>query len=230
MRWQMRLKTIQDIMRGTPGLKVGSDFSAKGGGSIEIRGERSVGDISQGSPLIILDGMMFFGEFSEINPEDIGQIDVLKDASAAAVYGAKAANGVIIITTKKGEKGKPVVHFKANYGFVTKSAYREVFSPEGYMNYREDFYKSSTYGVNPDNGKYEEYQARDSKGNLIVTPGYYDRWIDYLQVFLLMTGELDQPILIERFMVDVLDLEVLCLKIILTENLLIGMIMHSKLV
>ena len=54
--------------------------------------------------------------------------------------------------------------------------------------------------------------------------------IDYLQVFLLMTGELDQPILIERFMVDVLDLEVLCLKIILTENLLIGMIMHSKLV
>ena len=169
-------KTIQDIMRGTPGLKVGSDFSAKGGGSIEIRGQRSVGDISQGSPLIILDGMMFFGEFSEINPEDIGQIDVLKDASAAAVYGAKAANGVIIITTKKGEKGKPVVHFKANYGFVTKSAYREVFSPEGYMNYREDFYKSSTYGVNPDNGKYEEYQARDSKGNLIVTPGYSDRW------------------------------------------------------
>ena len=50
--------------------------------------------------------MFFQGELSEINPDDIGQIDVLKDASAAAVYGAQAANGVIIITTKKGKKGK----------------------------------------------------------------------------------------------------------------------------
>lgn len=95
-------KTVQDVLRGTPGLNVGMDTSAKGGGSLQIRGQRSVyTDGGHNDPLIILDGMQFYGELSEINPEDIGQIDVLKDASAAAVYGAKAANGVIIITTKR---------------------------------------------------------------------------------------------------------------------------------
>lgn len=93
---------MQDVLRGTPGLNVGYDASAKGGGSMQIRGQRSVyTDGGHNDPLIILDGMQFYGELSEINPNDIGQIDVLKDASSAAVYGAKAANGVIIITTKK---------------------------------------------------------------------------------------------------------------------------------
>ena len=104
-------KTVQDILRGTPGLVVGygeGDAGAKGGGEMKIRGQRSVyTDGGHNNPLIILDGMFFQGELSEINPDDIGQIDVLKDASAAAVYGAQAANGVIIITTKKGKKGKP---------------------------------------------------------------------------------------------------------------------------
>jgi TonB-dependent SusC/RagA subfamily outer membrane receptor len=57
--------------------------------------------------MIVLDGMPFYGELSEINPDDIGQIDVLKDASSAAIYGAKAAAGVIIITTKKGKPASP---------------------------------------------------------------------------------------------------------------------------
>lgn len=56
----------------------------------------------------------FYGELSEINPDDIAQIDVLKDASSAAIYGAKAAAGVIIITTKKGKEGKPVINVGAN--------------------------------------------------------------------------------------------------------------------
>ncbi len=94
--------TVQDILRGVPGLQVGYDPSAKGGGSLQVRGQRSVYTAGgHNNPLIILDGMIFYGELSEINPDDIGQIDVLKDASAAAVYGAQAANGVIIITTKK---------------------------------------------------------------------------------------------------------------------------------
>ena len=100
-------KTVQDVLRGTPGLNVGMDASAKGGGSLQIRGQRSLyTDGGHNDPLIILDGMMFYGELSELNPDDIAQIDVLKDASAAAVYGAKAANGVIIVSTKKGKNGK----------------------------------------------------------------------------------------------------------------------------
>lgn len=167
-------KTVQDILRGTPGLRIGLSTSAKGGGSINIRGTRSVSGTSTSDPLLILDGVPFYGELSEINPQDIGQIDILKDASAAAVYGAKAANGVIIITTKKGSIGKPMISFRANFGFDTKGNYPEVFDDDGYMQYREDWYKTPTYGFD-DSGVYGAYNARDSKGNLSVPRGYYDR-------------------------------------------------------
>ena len=74
-------QTVQDILRGTAGLSVGYNADAKGGGSLQIRGQRSVyTDGSHNSPLLILDGMMFYGELSEINPDDIEQIDILKDA------------------------------------------------------------------------------------------------------------------------------------------------------
>jgi TonB-linked SusC/RagA family outer membrane protein len=163
-------KTVQDILRGTPGLNVGYDASAKGGGSMQIRGQRSVyTDGGHNDPLIILDGMMFYGELSEINPDDIGQIDILKDASAAAIYGAKAANGVIIISTKKGKPGKPVVNITTNLGFTAKSAYREVFDTEEYIQHRENWQKRLTYALNPATGAYEPYQVTQKNA------GYYEK-------------------------------------------------------
>lgn len=186
-------KTVQDVLRGTPGLNVGMDASAKGGGTLQIRGQRSVyvtdkdnpANDTHNSPLIILDGMQFYGELSEINPDDIGQIDVLKDASAAAVYGAKAANGVIIISTKKGKTGKPMINVSTDWSFVTMGANRKVYGPEGYMNYRRDWYVANTYGTNPHTGVYEAYGAatwvpkkggNEGEGEWVFkTPaGYYD--------------------------------------------------------
>ncbi len=162
-------KTVQDILRGIPGLQVGYDPSAKGGGSMQLRGQRSVyTDGGHNEPLIILDGMMFYGELSEINPDNIGQIDVLKDASAAAIYGAKAASGVIIISTKKGIIGKPVVNVTVNTDFSTISDDRVPFGAEGYLTYREDWYKTPTYDTNPATGVYEAYQTGNTR------PGYYD--------------------------------------------------------
>ena len=109
--------SVQDVLRGTPGLQIGYDASAKGSdASIQLRGQNSLG--TNASPMIVLDGMPFYGELSEINPDDIAQIDVLKDASSAAIYGAKAAAGVIIITTKKGKEGKPVINVSANLSVV----------------------------------------------------------------------------------------------------------------
>ncbi|MDR1632196.1 MAG: SusC/RagA family TonB-linked outer membrane protein [Dysgonamonadaceae bacterium] len=179
-------KTVQDILRGTPGLNVGFDASAKGGGSMQIRGQRSVyTENGHNDPLLIVDGMIFYGELSEINPDDIGQIDVLKDASAASVYGAKAANGVIIITTKKGQMGKPIVNFTANMGFSTQASNREVFGAEGYLKYREDWYTTQSYGLNPATNNYEAYQSDVSttaakKGMLGYfnepTPGNLSKW------------------------------------------------------
>lgn len=161
--------TVQDILRGTPGLSIGMDPSAKGGGSIQIRGQRSVYTAAgHNDPLIILDGMIFYGEFSEINPDDIAQIDVLKDASASAIYGAKSANGVLIVTTKKGQKGKPKINFTSNFGLSTMGANRPVFDGNGYMQYREDWYKAPTYGLNTTTGNYEAY--RSGQTNV----GFYD--------------------------------------------------------
>lgn len=162
--------SVQDLLRGTPGLQIGFDSSAKGAGaSIQLRGQNSLYTSgSHNSPLIILDGMQFGGELSEINPDDIAQIDVLKDASSAAIYGAKAASGVIIVTTKKGKVGKPIINVTANLAANTKAQYRKVFNASEYMTYREDWFKATTYGYD-ENGKWGYYGV-DSK----VPAGYYD--------------------------------------------------------
>ena len=101
-----RPATVQDILRANvAGLNIGLDNSAKGGGSMEIRGKRSIK--ASNEPLLVVDGIIYYGSLDEINPNDIAQIDVLKDASSAAVYGAKSAAGVVLITTKKGSAEKP---------------------------------------------------------------------------------------------------------------------------
>lgn len=167
-------KSVQDILRGTPGLQIGYDPSAKGtGASMLLRGKNSLG--TSASPMIVLDGMAFYGELSEINPDDIAQIDVLKDASSAAIYGAKAAAGVIIITTKKGRKGKPVINVNTNLGLNNKSDYLDYFNTADYMRYREDWYMMNyTYGKGND-GLYGYYNAVDSKsGALAYPPGYFN--------------------------------------------------------
>lgn len=143
---------VEDLLRtGVPGLNVGATSSAKGGGSYEIRGQRSLN--GDNSPLIVVDDMIFTGDMSEINPQDIAQIDVLKDASSAAIYGSQSANGVIIITTKKGKEGKPVVNFNANFGVITQNYKRKYYDAEGYLNFRSDWYDSKDGFTNP--GKYK---------------------------------------------------------------------------
>lgn len=165
-------RTVQDILRGTPGVNVGFNPSAKGGGSIQIRGQRSVYTAgNHNAPLIVLDGMFFYGELSEINPDDIEQIDVLKDASAAAVYGSRAANGVIIISTKRGKAGKPVINFTGNLGATSVSDFRERWDTDAYMQHREDWLTKNTYGVNPETGAYEAYQT----GVFTSQPGFFMR-------------------------------------------------------
>ncbi|WP_239060699.1 SusC/RagA family TonB-linked outer membrane protein [Bacteroides sp. 519] len=144
--------SIQDLLRsGVPGLNVGVDNTAKGGGDIMVRGQRSLS--AGNSPLIVLDNVVFFGELSEINPQDIEQIDVLKDASSAAIFGAKSANGVVIITTKKGKTERPVVRFDASLGIITLGKHRDVYDAEGYLKFRGDWFTSSG-GFDKNPGKY----------------------------------------------------------------------------
>lgn len=144
--------TLQDILRGSaPGLNVSISNDAKGGGDLLVRGQRSLK--GGNSPLIVLNGMIFQGDLSEINPIDIESIDILKDASSAAIYGAKSANGVVIITTKRGKEGKPTIRFDASVGFVTMGVNRDVYSPKEYLEYRSD-YAFSAYGTSKNRGYY----------------------------------------------------------------------------
>ena len=89
-------QTIQDMLRtGVAGLSVGMETDAKGNTSMLIRGKSTIA--ASTDPLIVLDGVIYSGQMTDINPNDIERVDVLKDASSAAVYGAKAANGVVLV-------------------------------------------------------------------------------------------------------------------------------------
>jgi len=104
----------QALSGASPGLNVTQTGLAGGDASLSIRGQTSLS--ADDGPLIVLDGIIYNGAISDINPNDVQYIDVLKDASSAAVYGSRSANGVVIITTKKGKSDKPKVSFNGYYG------------------------------------------------------------------------------------------------------------------
>lgn len=105
---------VQALQGLTPGLVVTRSSGQPGseGWNINIRGFASLNGTN--NPLLIVDGVEY-ADLTLINPDDIASISVLKDASAAAIYGAKAANGVLLITTKKGVSGKAVVNYTGMY-------------------------------------------------------------------------------------------------------------------
>ena len=130
-------RSVQDMLRGNaPGLDVGFNASAKGGGSLQVRGRASL--TASTSPLIVVDGVIYPGDLSDINPNDIQTVDVLKDASSAAVFGARSANGVILVTTKRGKAGKPVVTVNSNYAFNRISRWPGLLKPEEFFDWRSD--------------------------------------------------------------------------------------------
>src|SRR5574344_679660 len=112
--------TITDALVGAvSGVEVSTANGQPGSEpNIYIRGIGSYG--ASNTPLIILDGMPYDNSISSLNPNDIESISVLKDAASSALYGARAANGVLMITTKKGSKEKMTVNLKFNQGITTK--------------------------------------------------------------------------------------------------------------
>lgn len=105
---------VDNMLQGmTSGVQVTQTSGAPGAGTTVI--VRGIGSINHASPLYIVDGMPA-GSIDYINPNDIERIDVLKDAASAAVYGARAADGVILVTTKSGKEGKTVVNYDFSYG------------------------------------------------------------------------------------------------------------------
>jgi TonB-linked SusC/RagA family outer membrane protein len=106
----------QSLQGAMPGVTITTTASgaAQDSNSIQIRGQRSI--LASNSPLIVVDGIPYGGSLSDINQSDVASIQVLKDASAAAIYGSRGSNGVILITTKKGGGGKPHLSYQGSAG------------------------------------------------------------------------------------------------------------------
>lgn len=114
------------------GVDIVSQGGAPGSGTrIMVRG---IGTLNNASPLYIVDGMYMNNSIDHINPNDIASIDVLKDASSAAIYGSRAANGVIIVTTKEGSntEGKPIIDLSVNLGISTASKFLDMLDAKGW--------------------------------------------------------------------------------------------------
>ena len=113
------------------GVDIVSQGGAPGSGTrIMVRG---IGTLNNASPLYIVD-CMYMNSIDHINPNDIASIDVLKDASSAAIYGSRAANGVIIVTTKEGSntEGKPIIDLSVNLGISTASKFLDMLDAKGW--------------------------------------------------------------------------------------------------
>lgn len=133
---------LTDMLAGTvAGFQANQATSAAGGTSMEIRGVNSIN--ASTSPMVVLDGVIYNGDIGDINPNDIESVDILKDASSAAVYGARAANGVMLVTTKKGITGKPTISFATKQGLAEATSKEfGARDPQNYLDFRRDFLRT----------------------------------------------------------------------------------------
>lgn len=142
---------ITEALQGRlPGVEISQTSSQPGATmQIRIRGTRSL--TGNNDPLIVLDGIPFAGNIGDINPNDVQSIDILKDASATAIYGSRGANGVILITTNKGQRGrKPVISYNAYYGA------QKIFAKYPMMNAQQLFALRKAAGLYPNPGTDED--------------------------------------------------------------------------
>jgi TonB-linked SusC/RagA family outer membrane protein len=134
----------QAISGKMAGVRISNTNAAPGGGTnIVIRGVSSIN--ASNSPLVVIDGFPMKDGFNKnenplnsINPADIESIEVLKDASSSAIYGTQAANGVILITTKKGKTGKPSINVNVSTGYQQMINKIEVLNREDFLKYMDD--------------------------------------------------------------------------------------------
>jgi len=145
---EVQASNMMNKLKGrVAGVSVVSNGTGPGTqGQIRIRGQRSlsVGNDGLDGPLFVVDGVPY-GGLNDINPDDIASMEILKDASATAIYGSRGSGGVILITTKRGKKGSgPVVSYDGSYGVSTPMGKYNVMNGEEYAQFKAD---SKKYNV-----------------------------------------------------------------------------------
>ncbi len=193
---KLQVSNVSKALEGAaPGVQVASQSGQPGtNATIRIRGIGSIN--SSAAPLYVVDGMPYNGNISAINPADIESISVLKDAASTSLYGSRAANGVIIITTKKGTEQKSQITFNARYGVNSRgiSEYDIMKDPGEYMKTYWQVLKNQNAdkenpGLEASNSLYAELGYNpfacdnnaivDANGNLTTAPLlYHDDWAD----------------------------------------------------
>lgn len=139
---------IDQLKGRTAGVDIVSNGATPGtGGQIRIRGNRTIttgNNDGQDGPLVVLDGIPYPGSINDFAPEDIASIDILKDASATAIYGSRGAGGVILVTTKRGRAGKAVISYDAYYATASVLGKYNVYDGAGYAQLKLD---AATYNT-----------------------------------------------------------------------------------
>lgn len=163
---------VEDLLRTSiPGMRVDYSVSAKGNSNMNIRGNNTL--TAGSSPLIVVDGSIYNGDISDINPNDIERLDVMKDASSAAVYGSRATNGVVSITTKKGASSKPTINFSGTVGVATKAKRMKPYDENGFIKWRSDMFKS-VYAATVAQTPWSPFDDPRT-----IDPQYLDQWLAY---------------------------------------------------
>ena len=152
---------ITDILQGkVAGMNITSSSKVDESGSIRIRGNRSLN--ASNDPLYVIDGIpMSVGSMADVNPNDIESMEILKDASATAIYGSRGANGVILITTKKGKTGKVTINYDGTVSFS------KIHSMTDWMNSGEliDWNRQANVNAGAYTGKYGNAPDPDIDGD-----------------------------------------------------------------
>lgn len=156
---------VANAFEGMQGKVAGVDIqnSQRPGevGNIQIRGERTIlGDVE---PLYVVDGAIVEGGIGNINPQDIESIDILKDASSTAIYGSRGANGVVIVTTKRGKEGKVSVNYAGNVTFSWLYDVADMMTASEWL----DYARMAKYNSVDKNGNRSYNSTLDSNGKVI---------------------------------------------------------------
>ena len=166
---------IKAMQGRVPGMNISADGSPSGAATVRIRG---IGTLNDNDPLYIIDGVPTKAGMHELNGNDIESIQVLKDAASASIYGSRAANGVIIITTKKGKEGKIKVNFDAS---VAASFYKNKIETMNASEWGRAFWQASVNdGLNPNNNNlgYRYNWSYDKNGNPVLNSLSMNMYLD----------------------------------------------------
>lgn len=153
-----------------PGVRVVQSSGKPGSDDATIR-IRGLGTLNDSGPLVIVDGIE--GDMNAVNPSDIESVNVLKDAASSAIYGARAANGVILVTTKKGSKGKASISFSSTFSLAQATGIRDYVSDfVTYMNIMNTGYENSGSAAPFGNTDFTNWEYANAHPNELNEYGY----------------------------------------------------------